>query len=93
VDVCLCSKKNVEFACSDTLQGRSVVCVIVKLFSGNKLSKCNGAMQDGIHAANYRTQQAIQAAMHHTYEYLISSLDEQPTTTEQNTGLHLVVVS
>ena len=44
-------------------------------------------VQDGIHAASRRTRSAIQAAMHCTYEYLISSLDEQANITDQNTGL------
>jgi len=48
---------------------------------------CNATVQDGIHAANRRTQQAIQAAMHRTYDYLISSLDEQPSIVDQATGL------
>jgi len=46
-------------------------------------------MQDGIHAADSSTQRAIQSAMHSTYEYLISSLDDQPGHVDQSTGLSL----
>jgi len=48
------------------------------------------AEQDAIHTASRRTQTAVQAAMHRTYEYLISLLDAPASSTDHNnTGLCL----